>query len=53
MRLFAKYSQPGSEILTAASYVLGGETDEFVDILKNNLRYCVNKLILQVLFRQY
>ncbi|MBZ7650631.1 hypothetical protein [Klebsiella grimontii] len=34
MRLFAKYSQPGSEILTAASYVLGGETDEFVDILK-------------------
>lgn len=34
MKLFAKYSQPGSATLTAASYVLAGETDKIVDILK-------------------
>lgn len=34
MKIFARYSQPGSEVLTAASYVLAGETDNIVDVLK-------------------
>lgn len=34
MQLFAKYSQPSGETLTAASYVLAGETDKLVKLLK-------------------
>lgn len=34
MKIFAKYSQPGSATLTAASYVLAGETDKLAAMLK-------------------